>query len=410
MGRRDLRWSAVLALALLLGALLAAPASAVARVSRAEVTGTQLRIEGTAIANRAITVDGVRMATSDGSGRFRVDRSGYTRPADCTVDVNDGSATPVNVRLSGCTVTTTSPPPATTNGISPDVAGFAANVGTPFQETFVFGPSVTSPSRFRLESGVLPAGLALTEIPITSPRPFPQNAIRIQGTPTTVQTSTFTLRATDANGLTATRAYTITVAAPRPLSITPQACYSPECPLVEGSPQNLFFDGAGGVLPYSWSISAGALPPGMSVIQDSPTVGLVRIGGTPTTAGTYTFTLRLTDARQTTLDRPMTVVVAKPVAPALVELAVTPSVVGGNTVMATARLVSAAPPGGSVVGLSSSSTVAAVPASVTIPAGDTFAAFPVVTSSVTQSTPVTLTASYAGVTRTASLTVTPPAG
>ncbi len=407
MNRRGLWWVMVV-VAVLLPALGPQSAAAVARVSRAEVAGTQLRIEGSAIANRAIAVDGVRMATSDGSGRFRVDRSGYTRPADCTVDVNDGSATPVNVRLSGCTVATPTPSP-TTNTISPDVAGFAANVGTPFQETFLFGPAVTSPSSFRVVSGALPAGLALTEIPITSPRPFPQNAIRVQGTPTTVQVSSFTLRATDANGLTATRAYTITVAAPRPLSITPQACYSPECPLVEGSPQNLFFDGAGGVLPYSWSISAGALPPGMTVIQDSPTVGLVRIGGTPTTAGAYSFTLRLTDARQATLDRAMSVVVAKPVAPALVELAVTPSVVGGNTVMATARLVSAAPPGGSTVGLSSNNAAAAVPGSVTIPAGETFAAFPVATSQVAQSTPVTLTASYTGVTRTASLTVIPPA-
>ncbi|HYO39619.1 MAG TPA: putative Ig domain-containing protein [Nocardioidaceae bacterium] len=406
MARRGFWWVVVLAFAVLLPSLLSHSASAVARVSRAEVTGTQLRIEGTAVANRAITVDGVRMTTSDGSGRFRVDRSGYTRPADCTVDVNDGSATPVTVRLSGCTVASPTPSPAT-NTISPDVAGFAANVGTPFLETFVFGPAVTSPSSFRLVSGALPAGLALTEIPITSPRPFPQNAIRVQGTPTTVQASTFTLRATDANGLTATRTYTITVAAPRPLSITPQACYSPECPLVEGSPQNLFFDGAGGVLPYSWSISAGALPPGMTLIQDSPTVGLVRIGGTPTTAGAYSFTLRLTDARQATLERQISVVVTKPVAPALVELAVTPNVVGGTTVMATARLVSAAPPGGATVALASSSAVAAVPASVTIPAGETFAAFPVATSRVTQSTLVTLTAGYSGATRTASLTVTP---
>jgi hypothetical protein len=59
--------------------------------------------------------------------------------------------------------------------------------------------------------------------------------------------------------------------------------------------------------------------------------------------------------------------------------------------------------------LSSNNAAAAVPGSVTIPAGETFAAFPVATSQVAQSTPVTLTASYTGVTRTASLTVIPPA-
>jgi len=104
---------------------------------------------------------------------------------------------------------------------------------------------VTSPSRFQLAAGALPAGLALTEIPITAPRPFPQNAIRIQGTPTTQQVSTFTLRATDARGLTATRTYTIRVGPPRPLTITPQAWG----PLEVGRQQNLFLDGDGGVLP-----------------------------------------------------------------------------------------------------------------------------------------------------------------
>ena len=79
-------------------------------VSRAEVSGGNLRIEGTAAPNRTITVDGVAMGTSDGAGRFRVERSGFTPPADCTVDVNDGSATAANARLSGCTVS--SPPAA----------------------------------------------------------------------------------------------------------------------------------------------------------------------------------------------------------------------------------------------------------------------------------------------------------
>jgi hypothetical protein len=79
-------------------------AYATVSISRAEVKGTQLRIEGTAAANRTITVDGVAMGTSDGSGRFKIERSGFTAPADCTVDVNDGSATATSARLSGCTV------------------------------------------------------------------------------------------------------------------------------------------------------------------------------------------------------------------------------------------------------------------------------------------------------------------
>ena len=90
--------------------LVAGPAFATASVSRAELDGSNLRIEGTALASRDITVDGVVMARSDSSGRFRVERDPYTPPADCTVDVNDGSASATSVTLSGCTVT--QPPPA----------------------------------------------------------------------------------------------------------------------------------------------------------------------------------------------------------------------------------------------------------------------------------------------------------
>ena len=96
----------------LIGALVVASAAqAAVSISRAELSGTQLRIEGQASANRTITVDGVAMGTSDGSGRFRIERSGFTAPADCTVDVNDGSATAATARLSGCTLSSTSPPP-----------------------------------------------------------------------------------------------------------------------------------------------------------------------------------------------------------------------------------------------------------------------------------------------------------
>jgi hypothetical protein len=45
-------------------------------VSRAEVSGDGLRIEGSAIPSRPITVDGVQMATSSSAGTFKIDRSG----------------------------------------------------------------------------------------------------------------------------------------------------------------------------------------------------------------------------------------------------------------------------------------------------------------------------------------------
>jgi hypothetical protein len=98
-------------------------------------------------------------------------------------------------------------------------------------------------------------------------------------------------------------------------------------------------------------------------------------------------------------------------APSLAGIALNPaSVVGGNTSQGTASLTSAAPSGGAVVTLSSSNTSAAtVPASVTVPAGAFSATFTVSTASVTASTSLTISGAFGGSTRSATLTVTPPA-
>lgn len=48
----------------------------------------------------------------------------------------------------------------------------------------------------------------------------------------------------------------------------------------------------GGSPPYAWSLQSGAYPPGVT-LADTGTLG--RLGGTPTDAGTYTFTVRCSD-------------------------------------------------------------------------------------------------------------------
>ena len=65
----------------------AEPVLAAATVTRAEVSGTQLRLQGTALPSRDITVDGVVVGRSDGSGAFRIQRDPFRPPADCMVDV-----------------------------------------------------------------------------------------------------------------------------------------------------------------------------------------------------------------------------------------------------------------------------------------------------------------------------------
>jgi hypothetical protein len=148
----------------LIGALVVASAAqAAVSISRAELSGTQLRIEGQASANRTITVDSVAMGTSDGEGRFRIERSGFTAPADCTVDVNDGSATVATARLSGCTVNSSPPPPTSSTCTITPTTFPDGNVGT--LNTWYFSTTgcrtSEKPVQFSVLSGQIPPGLTL---------------------------------------------------------------------------------------------------------------------------------------------------------------------------------------------------------------------------------------------------------
>jgi hypothetical protein len=85
------------------------------------------------------------------------------------------------------------------------------------------------------------------------------------------------------------------------------------------------------------------------------------------------------------------------------------TVVGGAPSTGTVTLSGPAPSGGAVVSLTSDNpSVARVPATVTVSAGQTTASFTATTSAVSTATRVTITASYATSRVTATLTVNPP--
>ncbi|HEU0304208.1 MAG TPA: Ig domain-containing protein [Gaiellaceae bacterium] len=276
-----------------------ATADAAVTVSRAELDGTRLRIEGQALANRAITVDGVTMGTSDGSGKFRIERDPFTPPADCTVDVDDGSGSPAVATLAGCTVPSPPPPPpppppapqppppppAPPAGItittqSPLLNG---NVGTDYTGFIEACCFQGGPVRWSLVAGRVPDGMQ-----------FAGDSLRLTqttavlGRPRTVQTTSFTVEARDQAGNTTRKGFSLTIDPPRPLVITNGTDTLTPGRVGESYAIGLFADG--GIPPYRWSLVTGQLPPGLS-LQVSPG----RISGTPTTAGTFVFTVRVTD-------------------------------------------------------------------------------------------------------------------
>lgn len=97
-----------------------------------------------------------------------------------------------------------------------------------------------------------------------------------------------------------------------------------------------------------------------------------------------------------------------PSAPAaLAALGLSPaSVVGGASSIGTVALTAPAPSGGAVVRLSTSNrSLTSVPATMVVPAGATAQTFTVTTAKSGRSTSATISAAYAGVTRSATITV-----
>ena len=69
---------------------------------------------------------------------------------------------------------------------------------------------------------------------------------------------------------------------------------APSSPLANGSPGVAYAPvtfTASGATPITWSVTAGALPPGMTLAGATGTYS-----GTPTTAGTYSFTVTATNS------------------------------------------------------------------------------------------------------------------
>ncbi len=78
---------------------------------------------------------------------------------------------------------------------------------------------------------------------------------------------------------------------------------------------------SGGTGPYTYSISSGSLPPGLSLSESGV------LSGTPTTAGTYTFTVQSQDSGGTTGTASVTITIA----PGATPITVTPSSLPNGT-------------------------------------------------------------------------------
>ena len=158
--------------------------------------------------------------------------------------------------------------------ISPGNLGNADN-GLAYSVTFSATGGV-APYTWAVSTGTLPSGITLSSGGVLS------------GTPTASGDFNFTIQATDNNSAAGAEPYT--------WHINPTLTVTNSSPLSSGFlgiPLTISLTQTGGEATYFWDLSAGSLPPGL-LISNANDVG--QISGTPTTVGSYNFTLRVTDS------------------------------------------------------------------------------------------------------------------
>ena len=146
----------------------------------------------------------------------------------------------------------------------------------------------TAPYTYAVTSGALPTGLSLNT-----------STGAITGTPSTAGGYTFTIGATDAVANFGSRNYNVTIAPP-PLNIAPSTLPNG----TQGTAYSQTLTTANGTGPYTYAITSGALPTGLSLNTSTG-----QISGTPSASGTYNFTAQSTDSTSNTGTRAYTVAI-----------------------------------------------------------------------------------------------------
>lgn len=155
----------------------------------------------------------------------------------------------------------------------------------------------TSPYSWSMTSGSLPAGLTMASFGV------------ISGTPTASGSFSITVQVTDSSSTQqkATKSLTLTVAAAPPLVISTSSLPNGQVSVAYSAS----LAATGGNSPYTWSITSGALPSGLTL-----TASTGAITGTPTASGSFSITVQVADSgaaqQKTTKSISFTVAVAPP--------------------------------------------------------------------------------------------------
>jgi hypothetical protein len=365
----------------------------------------------------AITVQLTAPAPTGGSVVTLTSSNPTAAPLPATVTLPAGTAfTTFTVQLGQITAAT---PVTLTESINGTSASITQTVQPPsLKEVWTFTPTTGgSPnSGIIYLNGNAPTGGAVVQLSSSNPSlvTLPATVTVLAGQPTlsftygtnvTPVTTPVTITATW-NGVTTSTTFSLTATppqAPAGLTLNPSS--------TTGSA------GSTGTVTLATTAASDTLvglTSGNQTVATVPASVVVPAGSASatfaiSTAGVTTSTIVTIGATAggVTRNADLTVLPAANTAVSLSSLTVSPTAVqGGASVTGTATLTAPAPAGGALVTLSSANTaVATLPTGITVPAGSTSATFTITTIAASASTPVTISATFGGTTRTTVLTV-----
>lgn len=146
----------------------------------------------------------------------------------------------------------------------------------------------------------LPNGLTIA--------PAGRPSTTISGTPTQAGTFTATITVFDQNNVTDTQRLTLVIAPPA-VALNIVTASLPNAGFGAPYSENIFAaDGSG--VGFQWQVSAGTVPPGLQL--DAAGTPSTRLFGTPTSSGTYDFTIEVTDSANGVATQSYQIVVGPP--------------------------------------------------------------------------------------------------
>jgi uncharacterized protein (TIGR03437 family) len=216
----------------------------------------------------SINVSGTPTAAAAGTYAYSIKVTDSTTPTAQTAGQNyNGTIIPAVTTLTVNCTPTTGP----------------TQVGVAYSATCTAAGG-TIPYSWLISPGALPAGLSLSGAN--------GSTVTISGTPTTSGPYVYTLSLTDSGTPTPqskTQPFSGSIAGPITLNCSPSTgpakigvAYSATCTV------------SGGTAPYTWSISSGTLPTGVTLSAN--TGATITVSGSPTAAGPYNYTVKATDS------------------------------------------------------------------------------------------------------------------